>query len=66
MFQNELSISNKNNLFSQIILKKGDVFDERALEESKKSINEFFEKDGFTFVKIDHKILNKDNKNILI
>ena len=45
LFQNELSISNKNNLFSQIILKKGDVFDERALEESKK-YKWIFEKEG--------------------
>ena len=44
-------------------LKKADIFDERALEESKKNINNFFEKDGFTFIKINHEILNKDNKN---
>ncbi|GIR62510.1 MAG: outer membrane protein assembly factor BamA [Alphaproteobacteria bacterium] len=63
LFQNELSNTNKKDLLNQVELKKGDVFDERALEESKKNINNFFEKDGFTFIKINHEILNKDNKN---
>ncbi len=62
LIQNEVSNINKNDLLNLIDLKKGHVFDERVLEESKKNINNFFEKDGFTFVKIEHKILNKDNK----
>ncbi len=63
LFQNELSNVTKKNLINQVFFKEGDVFDERSLEESKKKLNEFFEKDGFTFVKIQHKILNKDKKN---
>ena len=62
-FQNDLSKISKKILFDQIFIKKGDIFDERALEESKKNINTFFNKDGFTFIKIKHEILNKDNKN---
>ena len=63
LFQNELSNTSKKDLLNQVEFKKGDIFDERALEESKKNINNFFEKDGFTFIKINHEILNKDNKN---
>ena len=63
LFQNELSNTSKKGLLNQVEFKKGDIFDERALEESKKNINNFFEKDGFTFIKINHEILNKDNKN---
>ena len=63
LFQNELSNISKKDLLNQVEFKKGDIFDERALEESKKNINNFFEKDGFTFIKINHEILNKDNKN---
>ena len=63
IFENELSTTSNNDLLNEVFLKKGDVFDERAIEESKKNINNFFEKDGFTFVKIKHEILNKDKKN---
>ncbi len=63
LFQNELSNSSKKTLLNQVEFKKGDIFDVRALEESKKNINNFFEKDGYTFIKINHEILNKDNKN---
>ena len=63
LFKNELSDTNKSDLLGQVFIKTGDVFDERAIEESKKKINNFFEKEGFTFVKIDHEILNKDKKN---
>ena len=63
LFRNELSDSSKKDLLNHVYLKKGDTFDERALEESKKNINNFFENDGFTFIKIKHEILNKDNKN---
>ena len=62
LIQNELSDATKNDLLNQVFLKKGDVYDERALEESKININNFFENDGFTFIKINHKILNKDKK----
>ncbi len=63
LFQNELSNTSEKGLLNQVEFKKGDIFDQRALEESKKNINNFFEKDGFTFIKINHEILNKDNKN---
>ena len=63
LFRNELSNTSKKNLLNHIEFKKGDIFDERAIEESKKNINNFFEKDGFTFIKINYEILNKDNKN---
>ena len=63
LIQNELSNKSKKDILNQIYLKKGLVFDERALEESKKNINDFFEKDGYTFIKIKHEILNKDNKD---
>ena len=63
LIQSEFSNTKKSDILNQVFLKKGDVFDERILEESKKNINEFFEKDGFTFVNIEHEILNKDNKN---
>ena len=63
LIQNELSNKSKKDILDQIYLKKGDIFDERALQESKKNINNFFEKDGYTFIKIKHKILNKDDKN---
>ena len=63
LFQNELSNKNIKGLLNQVEFKKGDTFDERGLEETKKNINNFFEKDGFTFIKIDHEIINKDNKN---
>ena len=62
LFQNELSNANKKDLLNLVFLKKGDIIDERAIEESKKNLNNFFEKDGYTFVKIKHEILNKDNK----
>ena len=62
LIQNELSNAKTNDLVNQLYIKKGDIFDERALDESKKNINNFFEKDGFTFIKIKHSILNKDNK----
>jgi Outer membrane protein/protective antigen OMA87 len=55
LIQNELSNTSKKDILDQIYLKKGLVFDERALEESKKNINDFFEKDGYTFIKIKHK-----------
>ncbi len=60
--QNEISNIGKKDLIDKVYLKEGEVFDERALEESKKNINYIFEKDGFTFVKIKHEILNKDIK----
>ena len=63
LIQSEFSSSKKSDILKQVFFKKGDVFDERVLEESKKNINEFFEKDGYTFVNIEHEILNKDNKN---
>ncbi len=63
LIQNELSNAGEEDLLNQIYIKKGDIFDERALEESKKNINNFFEKDGYTFVKIKHEVLNKDNKD---
>ena len=63
LIQNELSDASKNEILNQVFLKKGDFFDERAIEETKKQLNNFFEKDGFTFVKINHEILNKNNKN---
>ena len=62
LIQNELSNANKKDLLNLVFLKKGDILDERAIEESKKNLNDFFEKDGYTFVKIKHEILNKDNK----
>ena len=62
LIQNELSTASKKDLLDLVYLKKADLFDERALQESKKSLNNFFEKDGYTFIKIKHKILNKDNK----
>ncbi|RZP28219.1 MAG: outer membrane protein assembly factor BamA [Alphaproteobacteria bacterium] len=63
LFQNELSNISKKALLNQVEFKKGDIFDERALQESIKNINNFFEKDGFTFIKLNYEILNKDNKN---
>ena len=63
LIQNELSNKSKKDILDQVYLKKGDIFDERALEESKKNINNFFENDGYTFIRIKHKILNKDIKN---
>ena len=63
LFQNELSNISKKDLLNQVEFKKGDIFDERALEESKKNINNFIERNGFTFIKINHEVLNKDNKN---
>ncbi len=63
LFRNELSNISKTGLLDQVEFKKGDIFDQRVLEESKKNINNFFEKDGYTFIKINHEILNKDNKN---
>ncbi|MFL2821525.1 MAG: outer membrane protein assembly factor BamA [Candidatus Puniceispirillales bacterium] len=63
LFQNELSNISKKALLNQVEFKKGDIFDERALQESIKNINNFFEKDGFTFIKSNYEILNKDNKN---
>ncbi len=63
LFQNELSNTSTKDFLNQVQFKKGDIFDQRALEESKKNINNFFEKDGFTFIKINHEILNKDNKD---
>ena len=63
LFQTELSNTSKKGLLNQVEFQKGDIFDERALEESKKNINNFFGKDGFAFIKINHEILNKDNKN---
>ncbi len=63
LIQNELSDTSKNEILKQVFFKTGDSFDERAVEESKKQLNNFFEKDGFTFIKINHQILNKDNKN---
>ena len=62
LIQNELSNANEKDLLNLVFLKKGDVIDERAIEESKKNLNNFFEKDGYTFVKIKHEIINKDNK----
>ena len=62
LIQNELSTTSKKDLLDLVYLKKADLFDERALQESKKSLNNFFEKDGYTFIKIKHEILNKDNK----
>ena len=63
LIESEFSSFEKSNLLNQVYFKNGDVFDERVLEESKKNINDFFQKEGFTFVKVEHKILNKDNKN---
>ena len=63
LIQNELSNTSKNEILKQVFFKTGDSFDERAVEESKKQLNNFFEKDGFTFIKINHEILNKNNKN---
>ena len=60
---NELSDISKQDLLTQVFVKKGDIFDKRALEESKKSINKFFERNGFTFIKIKHEFINKDIKN---
>ncbi len=64
LFQNELSDVSKKDLLNQVFTKAGDVFDERALEESKKKLNEFFERDGFTFVNITHEVLNKNKSNV--
>ena len=36
LFKNELSDTNKSDLLGQVFIKTGDVFDERAIEESKK------------------------------
>ena len=64
LIENELSNdTSKKDILNQVYIKKGDIFDERALEESKKNINKFFEENGYTFIKIKHKILNKDNKD---
>ena len=63
LFQNNLSNTITKDFINKVHFKKGDIFDERALEESKKNINDLFEKDGFTFIKINHEILNKDDKN---
>ena len=57
LFQNELSNTSKKTLLNQVELKKGDIFDKRALEESKRSINNFFEENGFTFIKINYLVL---------
>ena len=62
LFDNKLSKANKEELLKQIHLKTGDIFDERALEESKKKLNIYFESDGYTFITIKHEILNKNKK----
>ncbi len=62
LFDNKLSKANKEELLKQIHLKTGDIFDERALEESKKKLNSYFESDGYTFITIKHEILNKNKK----
>ncbi len=63
LFENNLSKVNKKELLKQVFLKSGDKFDERAVLESKKKLNEFFENNGFAFIKINHEIVNKNNKD---
>ena len=63
LITNKLSDISKKDILTQVYLKKGDIFDKRALEESKKNINNFFERNGFTFIKIQHEFTNKDIKN---
>ena len=42
LIQNELSDMSKKDILDQVYLKKGDIFDERAVQESKKNINNLF------------------------
>ena len=63
LFLDKLSNIESESILNQVEFKKDDIFDVRALQESKKNINDFFEKAGFTFIKINHEILNKDDKN---
>ena len=67
---NEVSIdsklldSEKNKfLLKKLKLKKGDYFNSKALEESSKFLIEFFESDGFNFIKVVPSI--KKNKDLV-
>lgn len=58
-------LGNKKNefLLEKLYLKKGDYFNSKALEESSKFLIDFFESDGFNFVKVFPSI--KKNKDLV-
>ena len=53
----------KKFLLKKIYLKKGDYYDSKAVEESTKFLIDFFESDGFNFIKVVPSI--KKNKNLI-
>lgn len=66
IFENKLSKIKNSVLLSKVDIESGNDFDQRAIEESLKNLNNFFEADGFTFIKINYEILNKDEKKGLL
>ena len=53
----------KKFLLKKLYLKKGDYYDSKAVEESTKFLIDFFESDGFNFIKVVPSI--KKNKNLI-
>jgi outer membrane protein insertion porin family len=66
---NNISIQTKSidkpiaSLYKDLFIKKGEFFDSRALDESKKYLNEYFVNLGYSFVKIKSSI--KKNENLV-
>ncbi len=56
-------IEDNTNLLKELYLKKGDIFDSRALDESSKYLIKHFESIGFSFVKVVP--LVKKRKNLI-
>ncbi|MDA7545991.1 outer membrane protein assembly factor BamA [Alphaproteobacteria bacterium] len=49
------------SLSEDLFIKKGDFFDSRALDESKKYLNEYFVNLGYSFVKLKSSIIKNEN-----
>ena len=49
------------SLYETIFIKKGDFFDSRALEESKKYLNEYFVNLGYSFIKLKSSLEKNEN-----
>jgi outer membrane protein insertion porin family len=59
--QTKLMDKPNSALYDDLFIKKGDFFDSRALNESKKYLNEYFVNLGYSFVKLKSSIKKNDN-----
>ena len=60
LIKNNLSNINLDRLYDDLILEKGDFFDQRDANLDISTLNEFFGKKGFSFIEIDLLFENKD------